>query len=399
MQTFERETQAKAEARLTWPAPLDPLHSIDDGEYDLSWYWRHADDPGACTYLKEANQYLYKSLLARYDRWERKWTSWDGVVKVHQSAREILGAYRLDRAIYSATSLQHFAACPYRFYLYGIYRLKPRETVIRLEQLDPLTRGALFHAVQFKFFQDWRKRPSAGIEESLTSLDRMLDAIAERYEEELAPAIPRVWRAEIEELRTDLHEWLRLWYAQLPEWEPLHFELGFGLGPVDSKHYDLSSNPEPLMLLDTLRLRGSIDLVEQHRSRPVLRVVDHKTGKRPPRPAVSIGRGSTLQPALYALAAEELLGKSVETGRLEYCTQRGGFTATDIKVDDTTRQRLNHGLDIIQRSIESAFLPAAPQEGACNLCDYRLVCGPNEETRVKKWKPAIDDLDDLRSQP
>ena len=321
------------------------------------------------------------------------------MVKVHQSAREILGAYRLDRAIYSATSLQHFAACPYRFYLYGIYRLKPRETVIRLEQLDPLTRGALFHAVQFKFFQDWRKRPSAGIEESLTSLDRMLDAIAERYEEELAPAIPRVWRAEIEELRTDLHEWLRLWYAQLPEWEPLHFELGFGLGPVDSKHFDLSSNPEPLMLLDTLRLRGSIDLVEQHRSRPVLRVVDHKTGKRPPRPAVSIGRGSTLQPALYALAAEELLGKSVETGRLEYCTQRGGFTATDIKVDDTTRQRLNHGLDIIQRSIESAFLPAAPQEGACNLCDYRLVCGPNEETRVKKWKPAIDDLDDLRSQP
>jgi hypothetical protein len=60
---------------------------------------------------------------------------------------------------------------------------------------------------------------------------------------------------------------------------------------------------------------------------------------------------------------------------------------------------LNHGLDIIQKSIESAFLPAAPQEGACNLCDYRLVCGPNEEIRVKKWKPPIEDLDDLRRLP
>lgn len=400
LQTFELETQAKAEARLTWPAPYDPLHSIDDGEYDLSWYRRHAEDPGGCTYLKEANQYLYKSLRTRYERWDRKWTSSDGVVSVDRSVREILGAYQLDQVAHSASSLQHFAACPYRFYLYGIYRLKPRETVIRLEQLDPLTRGALFHAVQFNFFQDWRRRPGAGVlEESLATLDRILEAIAERYEEELAPAIPRVWRAEIEELRTDLHEWLRLWYARLPEWEPLHFELGFGLGPVDSEHYDSSSKPEPVVLLNGTRLRGSIDLIEQHRSRPVLRVVDHKTGKRPARQAISIGGGSTLQPALYALAAEKLLGRPVETGRLEYCTQRGGYTATDIKVDQTTRQRLNHGLDIIQKSIESAFLPAAPQEGACNLCDYRLVCGPNEEIRVKKWKPPIEELADLRRLP
>jgi CRISPR/Cas system-associated exonuclease Cas4 (RecB family) len=148
-----------------------------------------------------------------------------------------------------------------------------------------------------------------------------------------------------------------------------------------------------------MRLRGSIDLIEQHRSRPVLRVIDHKTGKRATRQAVAIGGGSTLQPALYALAAETLLGKSVETGRLDYCTQRGGYTATDVKVDSNTRQYLNHALDIIENSIESAFLPAAPQPGACSLCDYRLVCGPHEEIRVKKWKPPIEALDDLRRLP
>jgi hypothetical protein len=82
LQTFELESQAKAEARLTWPAPQDPLRSIDDGEYDLSWYWRHAEDPGSCTYLKEANQYLYRSLRTRYERWERKWTSSDGMVSI-----------------------------------------------------------------------------------------------------------------------------------------------------------------------------------------------------------------------------------------------------------------------------------------------------------------------------
>ena len=131
----------------------------------------------------------------------------------------------------------------------------------------------------------------------------------------------------------------------------------------------------------------------------MLRVIDHKTGKRATKQAVGIGGGSTLQPALYAVAAETLLGKSVESGRLEYCTQRGGYTATEIKVDNNTRQYLNHALDIIQNSIESAFLPAAPQPGACSLCDYRLVCGPHEELRVKKWKPPVEALDDLRRLP
>lgn len=399
LRAFELETQRKAEARVTWPAPLNPIHAVDDGEYDLSWYANHADERGSCRYLENANQYLYDSLRARYQRWERKWSSADGAVGTDSSLRQILGAKGLNLSTYSASTLQHFAACPYRFYLHGIYGLRPRETVAPLEQLDPLTRGALFHAVQFKFFQEWCKRSSAGLDEVLDSLDSVLDTLAERYEEDLAPAIPRVWRAEIEELRTDLRGWIRLWYAQLPEWEPLHFELGFGLGPTNDQHHDPASTPEPLVLLDSVRLRGSIDLVEQHRSRAVLRVVDHKTGRPGQRQPLSIGGGATLQPVLYALAAEKLLGKAVESGRLDYCTQRGGYTATEIRIDTITRQRVDRALTIIQDSIETGFLPAAPQEKACDFCDYRLVCGPNEEIRVKKWKPTIEPLQELRRMP
>jgi CRISPR/Cas system-associated exonuclease Cas4 (RecB family) len=114
---------------------------------------------------------------------------------------------------------------------------------------------------------------------------------------------------------------------------------------------------------------------------------------------MSIGGGAALQPALYALAAEKLLGKTVESGRFDYCTQRGGHTATEVRIDAPTRQRVIRALNVIQNSIETAFLPAAPQEGACRLCDYRLVCGPNEELRVKKWKLSIDALQELRRMP
>jgi len=60
---------------------------------------------------------------------------------------------------------------------------------------------------------------------------------------------------------------------------------------------------------------------------------------------------------------------------------------------------VERALAVIQNNIETAFLPAAPKEKACDFCDYRLVCGPNEEVRVKKWKAPIEDLQELRRMP
>ena len=69
-------------------------------------------------------------------------------------------------------------------------------------------------------------------------------------------------------------------------------------------------------------------------------MVDHKTGKPPEREPVSVGGGAVLQPALYALAAEVLLGQAAEGSRLDYCTQRGGFRSFDIAIDSPTRMRI-----------------------------------------------------------
>ncbi|MBL8112766.1 MAG: hypothetical protein JNK60_07775, partial [Acidobacteria bacterium] len=51
--------------------------------------------------------------------------------------------------------------------------------------------------------------------------------------------------------------------------------------------------------------------------------------------------------------------------------------------------------------VDDGFLPAHPRPGACTYCDFKDVCGPNEEERVarKKADPAIDALRELRSLP
>ena len=55
---------------------------------------------------------------------------------------------------------------------------------------------------------------------------------------------------------------------------------------------------------------------------------------------------------------------------------------------------------LIDRSILDGFLPAAPREGACAYCDYRLICGPYEETRIhRKASDRLAVLDELRETP
>jgi hypothetical protein len=54
-------------------------------------------------------------------------------------------------------------------------------------------------------------------------------------------------------------------------------------------------------------------------------------------------------------------------------------------------------LRVIDSAIAAGFLPPAPRTRACGICDFRDVCGPNEEIRVKlKEQARMDALRALR---
>src|SRR5207244_2451431 len=149
-------------------------------------------------------------------------------------------------------------------------------------------------------------------EDLLDIADRVLNRVTAAYEEKLFPAIPRVWKTEVEDLRTDFCGWLRHWHAIQREWQPIHYEFAFGLSSDDDAERDPESRKEAAVIVGGARVRGSIDLVEQHRTRGVLRITDHKTGKAPADMPALIGGGALLQPVLYGLAVEQLLGKPAE---------------------------------------------------------------------------------------
>jgi hypothetical protein len=67
-------------------------------------------------------------------------------------------------------------------------------------------------------------------------------------------------------------------------------------------------------------------------------------------------------------------------------------------MNDYNRSQGLQVLAIIDRAVEQGFLAAAPDDRACTWCDFRPVCGPREEERVKrKSRDRLADLEALRS--
>jgi CRISPR/Cas system-associated exonuclease Cas4 (RecB family) len=388
-----RRAETVGGARLGWPAPERPIDAIDAAEHDLSLLHGLLNRPeketvGMARYLLSANPHLARALRFRARRWLKTWTRADGLVDPDVAARPALAEHALSRRSFSPTALQQYAVCPYKFVLYAIHKLAPREDPEGLEELDPLQRGSLIHEVEFELLGRLRDRgllpvTPSNLGEARALLDVVLDEVAKRYEEELMPAIGRVWDDGIASIRADLREMLRQ-SSEESTWVPAHFELSFGL--TDRRARDPKSVDEPLVLASGIRLRGSIDLVER-RADGALRATDYKTGKARVSDGAIIGGGETLQPVLYALALEQLFpGARIEGGRLYYCTSNGEFRDVMIPLDGEARAAAGDVASAIGGAIEQAFLPAAPQARACEYCDYQPVCGPYEELRTSKKK-------------
>lgn len=406
---LQRRAEASGRVRLAWPAPEEPARAIDWMEFDLAMIARifatTGPVKGRARYLVETNAHLARALRARYARWTSSaFTFADGLVKPGVPAREAMLHQVFPARPFSPTALEQYAACPYRFFLSAIHRLSPLEIPGEIEELGPLEKGSMAHEVQFRVLSRLRDEGVEVNEQTLETafarLDAEMDEVALAYRDEFVPAIDRVWKDGVEMLRADLREWLRRVAAE-GEWKPWRFELSFGLANRDQQ--DPASSPTPVKLEHGLQLRGSIDLVEKS-GKGTLRATDYKTGRARAKSGNIVGGGRHLQPLLYGLVLERLFAEQpVESGRLWYCTQAGGFTDVPTPLTANTREAIGTVIRTIRSALEEGFFPAAPAEGECTWCDFRAVCGPEEERRLmrtlKGARAELKPLKDLRKMP
>ncbi|HKC56971.1 MAG TPA: PD-(D/E)XK nuclease family protein, partial [Vicinamibacterales bacterium] len=408
-ETLEEGARAVGKATLAWPAPERAEEAIDDQEHDLAvlrGLLREKDGAavkGHAHYLLGLNECLRRSVVDRWARGRTRWYPNDGLTGVSPSTAPALAAARLTARSYSVSALQKFTACPYQFVLSAFYRVQPLAAPEPLQRMDPLTRGSIFHDIQARFFRALQSRgglpvTTANVDAARAVLEQTLEEVTTREHETLAPAVERVWADEVASIRRDLMAWLHYLVRDGGEWEPARFEFAFGRVPGLR---DATSLGEDVVLEGGFRLRGAIDLIETHRQTKVLRVTDHKTGRKPDKIEKTIvGGGAVLQPVLYAMVVERALNTPVSCGRLFYCTAAGSFFEHPIPLSETTRSAGLEVLHVIDRAIESGFLAASPAREACDRCDFIAVCGREVARRVaRKPQDKLADLEALRSRP
>ena len=153
--------------------------------------------------------------------------------------------------------------------------------------MDPLTRGSLFHEIQASFFRTLQSRSAlpvtaATVDSARAVLDDVIEQIGGRAHDELVPAVERVWQDELATIRRDLHAWLEYLARDGEEWLPIYFELAFGPVPGERDEHSMRGD---VVIDGGFRLRGAIDLIEEHVQ--TRRAADHGSQDGPASPTAS----------------------------------------------------------------------------------------------------------------
>ena len=218
---------------------------------------------------------------------------------------------------FSATELEQYASCPFRYFLERILKVEPLEDLTL--EFDVLERGRLAHDVLAAFHQRVNEqlgRPSSPLKLDAAEFDRLL---ASAIDESLPPAPSNPVQAALREVnRRQVTQWLAQYRTQCEkydkQWQGFEspmaaelFEVSFGRGDGKSP-----SSDRPLELTaenQTVRIAGRIDRIDcgTEAGHAVFNVLDYKTGGSVRSTPEAVAAGTALQLPLYALAAMELL--------------------------------------------------------------------------------------------
>jgi ATP-dependent helicase/nuclease subunit B len=216
----------------------------------------------------------------------------------------------------------------------------------------------------------------------------LMSRIAGEHIAAMRRTVPEPSKSIFESERQDILETLRIFMAAEEKRErkgrPLEFEK-----EIDQEAIELGGGR-------SFRLRGFIDRVDSL-GKDAYRIIDYKTGSpKPYEDVVHFGRGRTLQPALYAVALEQILARErpgarpcvVESGYL-FPSRKG--EGHEIMVRGFDRDRLRHLLNDLLDLLEKGYFIAGP-DAKCGYCDYRAVCtsgGPASSCAKRDANPKV----------
>ena len=340
-----------------------------------------------------------------------------------EAARDELSARFSSQQTFSATELERYAGCPFRFLLERVLKLQPIEELALA--VDYLERGRLAHDVLAEFHRRVNQvldRPASPLDLDPADYTRLLnetlgELCSEKAGNPLQAALREVDRRLLDQwaaaYRGQHESYDELWKEYDGPLVPELFEVSFGrkIGDEDS----ISTDP-PLELLagdETIRIAGRIDRIDTGRvaGRNVFNVLDYKTGRALKFDEQTIAEGKTLQLPLYALAVSQLLladRDAVPRQAGYWYLKHGGFKPRQaLKMHkpgkagpvpeakwDKIRCGLGDTVAALVCGIRTGQFPVCNTDQQCTgHCPFGTVCRINQVRSLEKtWKPQSQNV-------
>ncbi len=368
---------------------------------------------------------------ARFE--QQGFTSYEGLLQ-QPANRAYLATRFHPEYLFSASRLEAYATCPFRFLLQQVLDIEPL-SVPHLAT-DHLSRGNLIHDLLAVLHAE-----AEGIlSDSAGLTTRFRELLQQHFEQRYARG--ELQRA-LDELEQQLlSEWAELYAAQVEQYvelarqqqaptpQPRYLELSFGRARdaeqtpgetasssptsiTETTPHAEETNPESLLPpvsfgqgAERVLTEGRIDRIDinEVQGTPVYTIIDYKTGKPPAVKPDQVSRGTKLQLALYAVAVArlELLGPDAQPWLVGYWGVRDqgflpqfkeGRTQTTLTADFLQRwgEVLDELLPRLVKSLRMGELPVFNEDDKCKqYCPYRTVCRVNDVRGVadrlgKQW--------------
>jgi RecB family exonuclease len=365
---------------------------------DWEWWFAHQEPRFGSDSVYASYPFLLEGEKAEERRMQPQLTEYDGYVP---SAADSLDP-RMGRGAVSCTRLERLASCPFGYFLKNILRIEPLEEPEKdpTQWLDALQRGSLLHEVFRRFMEALRgrkERPAFDVHWPF--LERLALEVVEEYRADVPPPSDVTFNRELGDLREALRIFLRDEEEHCRNAEPCFFELAFG-GDGEVASQGTFSEPVHIALPDgtSFTLRGSIDRVDRCGPHEY-EIWDYKTGSAfGYREEEYFKRGTQLQHALYALAAEQLLRQAFDK---KAKVVSSGYYFPSLKGEGlrVERSQMRRGdvypvLEDLFELLGKGLFPSSSTDDPCSLCDYTNVCG-GPQVAVMRMQRKLDQDDKL----
>ncbi|HLZ08214.1 MAG TPA: PD-(D/E)XK nuclease family protein, partial [Chloroflexota bacterium] len=299
----------------------------------------------------------------------------------------------------SASALQTWAVCGYRYFLERLVGVEPTERPEESPTIDAREGGTLVHAILQKFFDELAAVGRPGETESYGPDDvaRIEWIAATEFAELVRRGVvghPLVWENARGSILAVLRSFLTLdsRLRMAARVRPSRFEQGFGTGRRQSTDW-----PALEIVVDSvsLRFQGKIDRIDLDSTGSHAIVFDYKTGRVGSYQAVAtdpVAAGQHLQLALYnqAVRANMPLITDVEA-RFWFITTKGQFKQVVLNDDaDVVDARLAEVLRIITTGIRSGAFPQVPglythgRFDNCGFCSFDRICPARRDRQARE---------------